>query len=153
MAKKNDSDPGSESFTYDPNAPDTGARGDVGAKRPEDIVAELWAANRDYMREIQDAFFPVDVQQQTDTAYANYLRGVQRALSPDDMRQRLEEAFRRYVRRIQDTWAQSDLEAMDAASLALIGQSLISAGWTAASLGIRTSRLGWNPYSPWPWCF
>jgi hypothetical protein len=116
-------------------------------------------AHQDYLRALQQVWTPQDAQRHVEEANIAYIRqvleaqatgdiirrfevdlGYMRALQlPDQVRQQFDEVYRTYLRAVQEAWARLDVNALDANTLAAIGQLLLAAS-CAASPTISSSQ-------------
>jgi len=101
-------------------------------------------ALRRYYESMQQVW-SVESSRQASEAYADYLGAVQERLAPDKPSGRATEGFRRFVQTVQETWSSADLETVDAASLAGVGQALSTAAWLASLDGPDGDLPGGGP--------
>jgi len=89
----------------------------------EEVNQRLREAFLNYVRALQEAG-PYDALKSYE-AYFNYLRACQEAWRPERVKKLFNEAYLDYVRALQQAWAQIDINALNANSLAIIGQNML----------------------------
>jgi len=87
-----------------------------------------------YYQAIQEVW-AVEPARQAWDAYGDYVRALQEQLVPAATSKLAGDGFRRFVRTVQETWSSTDVDALDPASLAAVGQALMNAAWLASLNG------------------
>src|SRR2546425_7123888 len=112
------------------------------------VLKDFESAYMNYMQTLQGAWIPEEAQKRFEDAYLDYMRALLQAANdplkrveaeiqymralrearmPQDVQKRFQEAFQGYIRALQGAWAQLDINALDAGSLIVIGQSITAA--------------------------
>ena len=101
------------------------------AWRPDEIQKRIDTANLEYLRGLADTMAPEDAPRRFE-AFLQYQRALAEAQMPQEVLQRFDDAYRNYLRGLQEAWARVDVFSLDAATLAAIGQSLMAAACCAS---------------------
>lgn len=74
-------------------------------------------------------------------AWKAYIAIIEKSLSSADLQASTQEAYQTYLQSVRQAWVESDLEEMNALTLAAISQSLSMASWLAAASRGVAGRL------------
>lgn len=130
---------------------------------PEDLTARFWGAYQRYLEMLGTAVGSEDLQRRGAEAYQRYLEAqqglfarqeevepvaeafeeyagvIKEAFSSDRAAEQATRAFRDYVLELKEAWASVDADAVDAASMMAISQSIAAVAWIDVGRGEATT--------------
>lgn len=130
----------------------------------QETIDRYYSAYATFLQAFQPAWIAPEVQQDGAAAYQAYAQVLQelmeheirkrmveswnaymeiieKSLQDDDLQANIRDAYQNYLQSMQQAWAESDLDEINALTLAAISQSLSMASWLAAAATGVASRL------------
>jgi hypothetical protein len=104
-----------------------------------EVLQDGAAAYQEYIQALQE-LMELDIHNRMMEAWNVYMAILEKTLLADEMQAHTQEAYQSYLQSIRQAWVESDLEGINAQTLAAISQSLSMASWlAAASNGVSNS--------------
>ncbi|MHC4617194.1 MAG: hypothetical protein ACYTEQ_05510 [Planctomycetota bacterium] len=96
-------------------------------------VANAYQAYAQVLQELMEH----EIRKRITDAWNSYMAIIEGTLSAEEVQAHLQESYQNYLKGVQQAWVETDLEGINALTLAAISQSLSMASWlTAAATGV-----------------